>query len=270
MLAMVSQCLSPTEMVYMTYEGNWQMECSSTVLQVNTNEQDPKQSLDLVLDRSVLHAQGGGQPTDTGRIVSEDGLVDVHVTKVTMDRDTGIAHHTGSSATSSSRIPNAGDNVKVMVDEENRRILSECHTAGHVVDAAMERCGKLFKPSKAYHFLDSPYVEYAGSIPVEEREEALIKLQTAFLELVQEDIATKIDVVSKEKADEMCNRIAQNFDVDVFADAKDQVRVVTVANFPCPCGGTHVRSTGDLAKNGWGVTGIKSKKGVLRIKYGIS
>ena len=46
------------------------------------------------------------------------------------------------------------------------------------------------------------------------------------------------------------------------------VRIVTVAGWSCPCGGTHVRSTGVLKERGWSILGIKSKKGVVRIKYG--
>jgi Ser-tRNA(Ala) deacylase AlaX len=46
-----------------------------------------------------------------------------------------------------------GDKVQVFVDKENRMILSECHTAGHVIDAAMAKCGMLprMETSKAYH-----------------------------------------------------------------------------------------------------------------------
>jgi len=127
----------------------------------------------------------------------------------------------------------------------------------------------LLKPSKAYHFLEGPYVEYQGSIPPEERDTVLEQLQSAFCQLIDEDIDTEIALMSKEEADSLCNRQAQNFDLDVFADPRsDQIRVVTVAGYPCPCGGTHVRSTGELAANEWGITGLKSKKGVVRVKYG--
>ena len=47
----------------------------------------------------------------------------------------------------------------------------------------------------------------------------------------------------------------------------DSIRIVTVAGWACPCGGTHVRSTKDLKQRQWGVVGIKSKKGVVRVKY---
>jgi Ser-tRNA(Ala) deacylase AlaX len=292
----------PTEMIYMTYEGCWQMECTSTVLQVNqtrlnddadevdsttpkAQQQDAAATVDIILDRTVLHAQGGGQPTDTGRIVivsdkndDDDGdskdMAHLTVLKVTLDRSTGLALHTCAFVPimTTTIMPNVGDTVRVLVDQNERRLLSECHTAGHVVDAAMAQCDKVWKPTKGYHFLDGPYVEYEGTVAVTERDALLSRLQASFCQLVQEDISTAIDIVDLERADQMCNRFAPDlFDVRAFADPLTQhVRVVTVAHFSCPCGGTHVKSTVDLAARGWNIIGIKSKKGVVRIKYGPS
>jgi len=45
------------------------------------------------------------------------------------------------------------------------------------------------------------------------------------------------------------------------------IRVVTVAGWSSPCGGTHVKSTAELKERGWTITGIKSKKGAVRVKY---
>ena len=57
--------------------------------------------------------------------------------------------------------------------------------------------------------------------------------------------------------------------MEMFADKRtNQIRVVTVAVFPCLCGGKHVRSRGDLEANTWGITGVKAKKGIVRVKYG--
>lgn len=258
--------IPPTKMIYMTYEGNWQMECEAQVLS-SCKDDDNGKAVQVCLDQTVMHAQGGGQPTDVGTLRSSVGH-HMDVTKVMIDRETGVATHFGAlKAGCGELVP--GETVKVSVDKDTRRLLSECHTAGHVVDSAMARCGKAFKPSKAYHFLDGPYVEYEGQIPPEERDSVLEDLQKAFLDLVNEDIKTKIELMSMAEADALCNRIAKNFDMDVFADKQTkQVRVVTVAGYPCPCGGTHVRSTNDLQQRQWGITGIKAKKNVVRVKYG--
>mmetsp|Transcript_23846 Transcript_23846/g.36782 ORF Transcript_23846/g.36782 Transcript_23846/m.36782 type:complete len:174 (+) Transcript_23846:678-1199(+) len=165
----------------------------------------------------------------------------------------------------SSSLPSPGDIIGLKVDACLRRKLSECHTAGHVVDAAMAKCGLCLPPTKGYHFLDGPYVEYRGTIVSSERADVLEKLSRTFTILLEEDIPTKIEMMSKIEADRKCNRLAQNFD---FSDHPEEtVRIVTVANFPCPCGGTHVRSTGELKGSRWGIKGIKCKKDVVRIKY---
>ena len=259
----IGEDLPPTDMLYMTYEGNWLTECEASVLRVEKQEE----KVSFTLDRTVMHAQGGGQPTDKGVFKVGDETI-LQVEKVTIDRSTGIATHAGK-LTVPDRCVEVGEKVQVNVDKEVRQILSECHTAGHVVDSAMAKCGKFLKPSKAYHFLEGPYVEYEGSLEADEKTSLLGKLQEAFYELVEEDHPTKIETMSMKEADEVCNRQAQNFDMDIFKDPRtNQIRVVTVAGFPCPCGGTHVRSTAALRDRQWGITKIQSKKGVLRVKYG--
>jgi len=314
--------LPPTDMLYYSYEGNFLTECESRVLDVvaehhhspkagGGEDNNPTSShrqarpVSVVLDQTVLHAQGGGQPTDVGTLSMlrihnpedadmEDVTLLMDVSKVTMDRSTGVARHSGTlhtiistTSSNSSSSPDhkqnntldslqIGDTVRVRVDAERRRLLSECHTAGHVVDSAVARvCHNNWKPAKGYHFLEGPYVEYVSSdssgdlvVAPTEREALLQKLQTAFDELVQEDLETEIALLSQADADALCNRQAQNFDLDVFADPRTgTIRVVTVAGYPCPCGGTHVRSTGLLEE--WGITGLKCKKGVVRVKYGM-
>ena len=143
-----------TDMLYYTYEGNFLMECDAEISQCvfldETSEQaKDKKIVQLALNRTVLHAQGGGQPTDVGTI--ETPHTTVQVTKILLDRQTKVATHTG--LVDADATIEVGEKVKVFVDKENRLILSECHTAGHVVDAAMAKCGLLpgMETSKAYH-----------------------------------------------------------------------------------------------------------------------
>ena len=270
-----------TELIHLTYDGNFCLECESTIIKMAGADADDPNNVAVQLDRTSMHPQGGGQPTDIGIISSTtEGGAKLKVEKVTIDRETGVVTHAGTLISghtartcNSDEEPVAattfevGSRVQVSVDADTRRLLSECHTAGHVVDSAMARCGQNLPPTKGYHFMDGPYVEYRGKIPPEERETLLENLKAAFQDLVQEDIDTTIQTLSKENAEEVCNNIAQNFDFSDYPG--DTVRVVSLANFPCPCGGTHAKSTGDLKDRGWGIKGpIKSKKGVVRIRYG--
>lgn len=135
------------------------MECEAEITQCvfidndttgdNAGEEKKTKTVQLALNQTVLHAQGGGQPTDRGII--ETPTAKIQVTKILLDRQTKIATHTGT--VDADVALSIGDKVNVLVDKENRKILSECHTAGHVIDAAMAKCGLLpgMETSKAYH-----------------------------------------------------------------------------------------------------------------------
>lgn len=279
---MTDQTKEGTELIHLTYEGNFILECESTVVRCKIVKDDDDQpspeeaaiKVEVELDKTTMHPQGGGQPTDIG-IISSDPAgfgTKIDVEKVTIDRETKVVTHSGTMTNSAHDDGNAtapfevGSKVRVCVDTDNRRLLSECHTAGHVVDSAMARCGQMLPPTKGYHFMEGPYVEYKGKIPQEGREALLENLKSSFQDLVNEDIDTTIQTLPKDEAEKKCNNIAQNFD---FSDYIGDIRVVSVAGFPCPCGGTHCKSTGDLKARGWGIKGpIKCKKGVVRIRYG--
>ena len=118
---------------------------------------------------------------------------------------------------------------------------------------------------QGYHFTDGPYVEYKGNVEADKRDELVANLKKEFLVLCTEDIPTTIYTMAKEAAEEKLNRTQKNFDFSVFNDP--EVRIVGVADFECPCGGTHVRSTKQVAD--FTVTGLRVKKGKTRVKYDI-
>ena len=264
-----SNAVPPTRLIHMSHEGNFQLECEATVLGI-TKDEENENIVHIQLDQTTMHPQGGGQPSDIGKIyeiVDEDNKNDepkvlVDITKVTTDRASGIVTHTGTLLSSSSSSLGVGDRVLVRVDKETREIQSECHSAGHVVDSAMARCNQLLMANKGYHFLDGPYVEYKGKIPPEEKEALLPQLQQAFQDLIEEDIPTVIDeTMPKEEALER----VKLFDLGPFGPT---LRLVTIAGWASPCGGTHIKSTACLKKRQWTILGLKSKKGVVRVKYG--
>merc|ERR1712098_379900 len=95
-------------------------------------------------------------------------------------------------------------------------------------------------PTKGYHFADGSYVEYAGNIPAPERADAKAKIQQALNEFIAAD--QKVTVTHGE------------------------VRNVAYGDDPgCPCGGTHVNSTGQLGKVT--ITKLKKKQKNFRIGY---
>ena len=93
----------PTELIHLTYEGNFCLECESTVVSfdkiaggdVDANSEQSsrpsqlqQQQYKMVLDKTSMHPQGGGQPTDLGVISAAiaEGIPTLKVEKVTIDR----------------------------------------------------------------------------------------------------------------------------------------------------------------------------------------
>jgi Ser-tRNA(Ala) deacylase AlaX len=115
-----------------------------------------------------------------------------------------------------------GDTVACKVDAAHRERSARTHSAGHLIDVAMQRVGVTLEPTKGYHWPSGAYVEYADPpetrMSAPEREALLPRLQAALDELRAEDAPTTVE-----------------------ADAAG-TRIVTIGGLACPCGGTHVPS----------------------------
>lgn len=266
--------LPPTNRLYIPdLAGNFTYNSPAQLLHLteippsedSTQKAEPlRTKVELVFDQSPFHPQGGGQPTDIGTITSDDGSVSLEVFHVSFSFDTNVVTH--HCMLMSPTPPTLNATYTLSVDAARRENLSAFHSAGHLVDSAIYRLGySMLVPKKGYHFTDGPYVEYGNGKQIDQAERKTIvsRLNQEFETLIDQDIPTTICMMVKEDAEAELNRTANNFDFSVFRDP--QVRIVGIANFKCPCGGTHVASTSDL--RGFEVTGIKMKKGDLRVKY---
>lgn len=101
----------------------------------------------LLFDRTVFHPQGGGQPADTGVIISDDGKKFTVTDLKLVDK---AVVHTGKFEGAQFTV---GETLTQKVDGEFRAINARIHSAGHLLDVAMNRAGRTdLKPSKGYHF----------------------------------------------------------------------------------------------------------------------
>jgi len=222
----------------------------------------------IMLDRTSFHPQGGGQPCDVGRI--ECGGKTFTVSAVRID-DKGVISHIGEFAVPEGEAPSfafeVGKTANCFVEKRRRVVSTKLHSVGHLLDAALDCLGysKKFIPGKGYHFEDSPYVEYKAapdsSITPAELEALPAELDSKIAELISASIPTEIKTASREEA-------ALNCRMDLSA-YPDTVRVVTLAGFSIPCGGTHVANTQELGE-GWKIGKIKKKKDMFRVPYSCS
>ena len=224
----------------------------------------------LVLDRTVFHPQGGGQPCDVGRI--ECGGTTFIVSAVRVD-DKGVISHFGEFAVPEGEADavssdfEVGKTVNCFVEKRRRVVSTKLHSVGHLLDAALDGLGYSDRliPGKGYHFEDSPYVEYraapGSSITPAELEALPAELDSKIEELIAARIPTEIKTATREEAALHCR-----MDLSAYPDT---VRVVTLAGFSIPCGGTHVANTHELGE-GWKIAKIKKKKDMFRVPYSCS
>ncbi|KAJ1428287.1 hypothetical protein B484DRAFT_329588, partial [Ochromonadaceae sp. CCMP2298] len=232
----------------------------------------------LVADRTVFHPQGGGQPTDTGAVTLSLPSPATFLVSFVANKN-GVLEHYGTPSDgflSSLRglpppLGDLGIGLTMGVDGAVRTQNAACHSAGHAIDVAMQRCGFMTRFSlaatKGYHFPDGPYVEFElggqgqGEEPTAAELEAMpALLNEALLALVGESIPTTVETLSRAEAGTLCGSDVSNY--------PERVRVVTVGGLPCPCGGTHVRSSGELG--GCKVTKVKRKKRIVKVSYSMT
>eukprot|EP00124_Ichthyophonus_hoferi_P005946 Ihof_evm1s1065 gene=Ihof_evmTU1s1065 len=79
----------PTEKEY--FGDSYLFESQGNVTQCTlVKGEEPKYV--VVLDKTIMYPQGGGQPSDTGRLIGENGTV-FQVEFVSVDKETGDISH---------------------------------------------------------------------------------------------------------------------------------------------------------------------------------
>jgi misacylated tRNA(Ala) deacylase len=186
----------------------------------------------IVLDRTVFYATSGGQPGDTGSLTAGGVRIPIETTVYTDAAKTEIAHvpAAGSPAL------NIGDEVMASIDWDKRYARMRMHTALHLLSAAL------------------PYAVTGGSVGDNESrldfdipEAGLDK--DAITAKVAEMIASNAAVTSRWITDaelEANPGLVKTMSVKPPMGT-GRVRLIEIAGLDLqPCGGTHVRTTGEI------------------------
>jgi alanyl-tRNA synthetase len=121
-IAKMAEQLPATEMLY--YTDVYQKEFNATILKIINDTF-------VVLDKTCLYPEGGGQPTDKGWIINEDKKFDVvDVQKI----GKVIVHKLRDSATFKE-----GSIVQGVLDWDRRYSLMKAHTVTHLINGAARR-----------------------------------------------------------------------------------------------------------------------------------
>lgn len=211
------------------------LNCQAHVVEIIQDVDTQK----VVLDQTVFYPQGGGQPADRGTIKNQETTFDVQGAF----NENGIVYHKGTFQTGSFA---PGTVVEVQVDPQVRALHNKNHTAGHLIDYALETLGYSLTSVKAYHFPQGPYVEYEETLEQAERERLQISLEKAVNELVHQELPVIITLLKNDPSK----------------------RAMLIEGYtPIFCGGTHVLNTKDIGHIT--IRKIKNEKGHLRVSYAV-
>lgn len=238
--------MNQTELIYLQEMDR--LETDATV--TGATETDGRWS--LILDRTVFYPQGGGQPFDTGKIRGAEGALDVEEVRWSEDGPRHIGNMSGMITT--------GDTVSLHVDRARRELTTKLHSAGHVVDMAIDRLGLGWVPGKGYHFPEGPYVEYTGSTELD-KDELAARIEAETAAILAEDHSTTVRFVPIDRLGEYCRVVPEGVPADKPA------RVVLYGEFGVACGGTHVRNLSIIGAIG--IRKLRIKGDTIRVSYAI-
>jgi alanyl-tRNA synthetase len=203
--------------------------------------------LNIVLDRTPLYAEMGGQVGDRGLLhVPGHDRTEVGQLRVidTQKRGDAFVHR---AALLEGRAPEPGEAVRVSVDADRRRAIQGHHTVTHVLHWALHEVVSRDASQKGSYVGPDKLTFDFSSAP-------LTKQQVRDVErLVNEKVAENAPVSWTEIP---YGEAKQRNDIIQFFGEKygDRVRVLQIGGTPRAlngysmelCGGTHVRSTGEI------------------------
>lgn len=186
----------------------------------------------IIVSETPFYATMGGQNADIGIITGPEGEFEVTDTIKLVGDKIG---HVGRVTKGMFKL---GDNVTLLVNEENRSNTCKNHSATHLLQKAL-RTVLGTHVEQAGSFVNGDRLRFDFSHFAAMTKEELEKVE----ELVNEKIAENLTVVTKEMSIEEAKKTGA---MALFGEKYgDTVRVVSMGDFSVElCGGTHVSNTG--------------------------
>lgn len=189
----------------------------------------------IIFDKTMFYATSGGQPGDSGRMRHTDGRLTDIVSTVTGETKDDIIHLIAPEA----ELPRIGDRVHLELDWERRLNLMRMHTACHLLSVicAFPITGASVSETDSRVDFDMPGLGLS-------KEEATQKLN----ELIEADHKVFTRIISAAELEANPGLVkSKNVRPPMGAG---QIRLVCIGDNAAidsqPCGGTHVRSTGEI------------------------
>jgi len=219
------------------------------------NELKAGESGEVVLDRTAIYAESGGQISDTGALYNDSETQLLAEVSGAYYPVAGLVAH---RVTAKENL-HVGDRVAVVADADRRARVMRNHTGTHLVHAALRNIlGTHVKQAGSLNAPDRLRFDFSHFAPVDAEELRDIERQVNEEIRLNTEIETNVTTL-----DEALASGALAFFGDKYPE--HNVRVVTIPDPHAPrgfysrelCGGTHVKRIGDI-----GVLKIVSEESV--------
>lgn len=216
-----------------TFVGYDQLEADAKLVRYRTIKEKGQQVYQLVLDQTPFYPAGGGQVGDTGKLIAAEEEIAILDTKKEHEL---IIHYT-------KQLPkNLKTHWRAVVDAERRRLISNNHSATHLLHAALRQVLGAHVEQKGSsvneHVLRFDFSHYAKISPEDLKQiEHIVNQKIRANILLQEQRHVPLEAAKAMGA------------TALFGEQYgEHVRVITFdPAFSIElCGGTHVPATGQL------------------------
>lgn len=195
----------------------------------------------LVLDRTAMYARGGGQPSDRGKLILEDGVI-FDVVESTKSEGK-VLHHIGAEISEDQRSALVGKRVHGVIDWDLRYKHMRHHTALHILS------GVVFLKFNARITGGQIYADRArldlSLADLDKEKQALIEEEMN--KVVEDNREVKTLWLDREEA--LKRSDLYRLSADLLPKGTDKLRIVDIVGFDAQLdGGTHVSRTGEIGR----------------------
>jgi alanyl-tRNA synthetase len=234
------------------YEDAYIREFDAEIMRIARD----KNRYGIVLNRTAFYPIGGGQPADKGVLKTEQG--EIHVVDVRTEKG-AVVHFVDEIIKQCA----AGDRVKGIIDWPRRYTLMRIHTGAHLLSEAIRKVvgsplaivGSGIDVDKAR--LDFSYDRSLGPL--------LSEIEKVANHVVNENRPVITKTMPRSVAENYVARFHES--LKILPPQVKEVRIVEIKDWhACACGGTHVKTTGEI-----GVIKVLRRmskgKGVERVEF---
>ncbi len=217
-----------TKLLYLT--DSYLNEFKATVTGVDFENQG------IILDQTAFYPGGGGQPSDNGKVHTEEKIYPIKEIKRINGQYTHIVDGEGD-------LPNKGEIILGVIDWEKRYQLMRIHTALHIL------CGVIFRDYGAL-VTGGNMEPLKGRMDFEfetMRQELVAEIENSINKEVEASRLIQIKILPREEAFQIPDLIRTK--INLLPEHIKEIRVVEIEGLDIQAdGGTHVRNTSEVGK----------------------